>query len=290
MSTDIEFIWSNTDIPYACLVDKKRTDRFKEAIDATVKAGDTVIDIGSGTGIFALFAAEAGASRVYAVEVDHTLAEALRQTVEASPFAGVIEVVEGNALHADLPKNADVVIAEIIETGLMDEMQLPVMNNLHERGIIGPNTKLIPEAYQTFVDPVHVDDTFYGYEIKAPKHLWPFYKSENSVAEGWLGAEVTLLSERQKIAHVDFTKAGNSTRVDATLEFSLRASDKPLNAVRVSGIITLCPGIELGPTNLVNGDKVFSLPNDTKIYDSSIKLHVSYDMGQGLSSLKIELV
>ena len=289
MSSDVEFIWSNTDIPYACLVDKKRTDKFKEAIEATVKQGDTAIDIGSGTGIFALFAAEAGAAKVYAVEVEHTLTEALRQTVAASPFADVIEVVEANALDADLPKNVDVIIAEIIETGLMDEMQLPVMNNLHERGIIGPSTKLIPEAYQTFVDPVHVDDTFYGYSIKAPKHLWPFYESENSEAEGWLSAKVTPLSDRQRIANVDFRSPNNLNKVDATLEFTLKENEKPLNAIRISGIITLCPGMELGPTNLVNGDKVFSLPNDTKVSDS-LRLHIAYDMGAGLGSFKLDVL
>ena len=137
MRAQEEFIWANTDYPYLCLVDKKRTTIFREAIHKAVKPGNVVVDVGSGTGILALFAAEAGAAKVYAIEVEHLLATSLRQTVAASKYKEIIEVVEGNALEVDLPKNVDVVIAELIETGLMDEMQVPVMNALHKAGIIG---------------------------------------------------------------------------------------------------------------------------------------------------------
>ena len=65
-----------------------------------------------------------------------------------SKFKDVIEVIEGNALEVNLPKNVDVVIAELIETGLMDEMQVPVMNDMHKQGIIGSKTKVIPQANQ----------------------------------------------------------------------------------------------------------------------------------------------
>jgi len=282
-----EFIWANTDYPYLCLVDKKRTKAFREAIHKAVKPGDVVVDVGSGTGIFALFAAEAGASKVYAVEVEHQLATCLRQTVAGSKYKDVIEVVEGNALEVDLPKNIDVLIAELIETGLMDEMQVPVMNALHQAGIVGTKTKVIPQAYQTNLELVHVDDEFYGYKIKAPKHMWPFYALD---LNEWSHPIVTPLSSKLTVADLNLEGGTNNQDVDMTLNFKLLKADKPINAIRISGLLTLTDGVELGAAHSVNGDKILSLPEEIPPEDDQVNLHVSYKMGGGLGSFQAKFV
>ena len=282
-----EFIWANTDYPYLCLVDKKRTTAFREAIHKAVKRGDVVVDVGSGTGIFALFAAEAGAAKVYAVEVEHLLATSLRQTVTASKYKDVIEVVEGNALEVDLPKSVDVVITELIETGLMDEMQVPVMNALHKAGIIGSKTKVIPQANQTNLELVHINDEFYGYKIKAPKHLWPFYSIN---PDEWSQLDVMPLSNKLTVADMNLEEGTNNQDVDTVLTFKVHKSTKPINAIRISGVLTLTDGIELGAAHSVNGDKVLSLSEDILPSGGEVKLHVSYKMGGGLGSFRATIV
>ena len=53
------------------LAHQLRTDAFREAICRVLKRGDVVVDLGSGSGVFSFFAAEAGAARVYAIEKQH---------------------------------------------------------------------------------------------------------------------------------------------------------------------------------------------------------------------------
>ena len=117
-------MWSSTDFPYQCLLDFKRTTAFREAIQAIVKQGDIVIDAGAGSGILSFFAAQAGAQKVYAVEADPFLASCLARSIKANNLSHVVEVVRDDIHSARLPQNVDVFICEMMETGLMDEMQV----------------------------------------------------------------------------------------------------------------------------------------------------------------------
>jgi predicted RNA methylase len=274
-------LWSNTDYPYMCLMDTVRTLAFKEAIEASVKPNDVVVDVGSGTGILALIAARAGAGRVCAVEFDHTLAEALRQTVRANDLADVIEVLEGDAATVPLPSEADVVVAELIETGLIDEMQVPVLNALVERGTIGKNTIVIPEAYTTYAEPVYSDDSYYDFRIAAPKHQWPFYGTTDG---GWCPVDLRVLANRQEVVTVRFGQL-NDQVVSRTMHFTLSAM-RPVTGVKLSGIVHLRAGQTMGATNAVNGDKVFVI--EPLAHEGRIGLFIHYEMGAGLKTLRLE--
>ena len=66
-----------------CLSDKKRVNSFEKAIAETIKKGDLVLDVGSGTGILTFLALKHGASKVYAVEIDPYLCTRIREAVKS---------------------------------------------------------------------------------------------------------------------------------------------------------------------------------------------------------------
>ncbi len=277
-------IWSNTDFPYMCLKDEVRTNAFREAIHEVVKKGDIVIDVGSGSGILSFFAAESGAQKVYAVEIDHLLADSLKKSIIANKLGNIIEVVEGDINKVNLPKNIDVLVGEIIETGLMDELQVPAMNKLRRDGIITENTQIIPFHYKTFIQLVYMDNSYYGYKILSPKHEWPFYAIRNS---GWVETKIEAVSDNIEIVSADFSLGIVEEAVSMITEFNI-TKDKKVNGIRISGLIQLSKSIQLGPTNALNGDKI--IPIDEIVGVDIIKLKISYKMGGGLGSFKTSII
>jgi SAM-dependent methyltransferase len=275
-------IWSTTDFPYMCLKDEERTLAFRDAIRAVVRPGDVVVDIGAGTGILSFFAAEAGAARVLAVEIDPVSAAALRRSIELNP--GVrdrVRVVQGDAAVADLPAGADVVVAEIIETGLLDEGQVPVLNALRRRGVVTPATRLVPAGYETTLQLVSTEHTYYGFAIAAPKHEWPFYAS----GPGWYPTPVTATSVPVVTACVDFAAGPVAEEVAGEAELELDPS-RETNAVRLAGRLAFSAHHGLGATHALNGDKIVPIGPLRGV--SRAVLRWRYRMGAGLGGLVVE--
>ena len=95
--------------------DEERTSLFAEAIRRRLRASDAadgfvVLDIGTGPfALLALVAARAGATRVFAVEADPSVANQARDAVRAATDVpvGVVEVLDGLSTDVTLPCAAD---------------------------------------------------------------------------------------------------------------------------------------------------------------------------------------
>jgi predicted RNA methylase len=60
-----------------------------------------VLDIGCGTGILSMFAARAGAKKVYAIECS-AIAKQCKKIIKANGFEGTIEVIQGKMEEIEL--------------------------------------------------------------------------------------------------------------------------------------------------------------------------------------------
>jgi len=275
-------IWSSTDFPYMCLKDKMRTKAFRKAINKVVKKDDVVVDVGAGTGILSFFAAEAGAKKVYAVEVEHLLVTALRKSISLNKLDKIVEVIEGDALEVALPKDVDILIAELIDTGLLDELQVPVLNMLRKKGTITNKTQVIPRSQKTFFQLVLADDVYYGHKIVAPKHEWPFYQTKRT---GWLQTMIESVSDIIEVGSADFSLGIVKDSIDTIVNFTLNKKRRA-NALRISGMSTLTSGVQVGSTMAFNGDKI--IPIELIKGTDVVKLKISYRMGGGLGNLRLE--
>ncbi|MGB5528001.1 MAG: 50S ribosomal protein L11 methyltransferase, partial [Gemmatimonadota bacterium] len=94
------------------LADRVRTQAYTEALRQAVTPGCTVLEIGTGTGLFAMLARRMGAGRVFAVEVLDTI-DLAPQVAQANGIAEGIEFIKGFSTRMELPVKADVLVSDL---------------------------------------------------------------------------------------------------------------------------------------------------------------------------------
>lgn len=131
------------------VLDSIRVSAYARAIQETVKPGDVVLDIGSGSGLLALLAAKAGAKKVYAVERTGA-AELVQAHALENSFEDVIELRRTDFLDLEsLPMAPDVVIGEVLGHFAPDEGQHHLYAKA--RTLAKPDAIFLPRRYRLLV-------------------------------------------------------------------------------------------------------------------------------------------
>jgi type I protein arginine methyltransferase len=94
------------------IADRHRTDPYVRALKAAIEPGAVVLDIGTGSGFFAVLACQFGASKVYAIEPDDAISVA-RQVAIDNHCADKIEFIQALSTDVDLPERVDVIICDL---------------------------------------------------------------------------------------------------------------------------------------------------------------------------------
>ncbi|XP_031111952.1 probable histone-arginine methyltransferase 1.3 isoform X2 [Ipomoea triloba] len=114
--------------------------------------GRVVVDVGAGSGILSLFAAQAGAKHVYAVEASE-MAEYARKLVAGNPLlAERITVIKGKVEDVELPEKADILISEPMGTLLVNERMLESYVIARDRFLV-PGGKMFPTEGRIHMAP-----------------------------------------------------------------------------------------------------------------------------------------
>jgi SAM-dependent methyltransferase len=144
----------------ACLFDAQRVGYLRGAIERTVAAGDVVVDAGSGTGLLGLFAAQAGAARVYCLELNPAFKEVIEENARRNGLADRVFAVTADATSCGLVEDVDVIVSEVISAGFFYEPQLQIINNL--RPYLRPGGRVVPRSVTNRVELISAQEELYG--------------------------------------------------------------------------------------------------------------------------------
>lgn len=123
-----------------------------QALEKTVKPGQQVIDVGTGSGVLAIGAAMLGAKHVHALDLDEVAVHAAQINVKLNKMHETIDVVQGNLLDT-IKEPGDVVVAnilaEIIISFTDDAFQVVKPGGIYiTSGIIMPKKNDVKEALE----------------------------------------------------------------------------------------------------------------------------------------------
>lgn len=135
------------------LDDEIRMAAYKNAIREAVKPGMTVLDLGTGTGILGLWALQAGASYLYAIDVNAAVIPKAIASFEASGFEGKFHVFQGLSYDITLPRQVDLIISEIIGNLGDNEDFIPILSDARTR-FLNPSGQMLPRSVRSQLVPV----------------------------------------------------------------------------------------------------------------------------------------
>ena len=133
------------------LLDGVRNETYRQAISKTVKAGDVVLDVGAGTGILSLFAVQAGAKKVYAVERTG-MAGMIRKLAERNGVQDVVEIFQRDIETFIAPEPVDVIVSEWMGGYGVDENMLALVLDARDLWL-KPGGKMLPESVTAWMAP-----------------------------------------------------------------------------------------------------------------------------------------
>lgn len=145
------------------LADRVRLDAFRAALEKSVRPGDRVMDIGTGTGILASYAAALTSAEVYGIEYFPEAATLACLMAERAGLSN-LRIVHGSSFKCDLPEPPDVVVTETIGA-LGPEENIVELTHAFVRRF--PSVRqLIPARLALFTVPVNasaVDAIYQGF-------------------------------------------------------------------------------------------------------------------------------
>ncbi len=233
---------------------------FYEAINE--KAKGIVYDLGTGSGILSTWAVPYS-NFIYAVEKNPLVAEKTRSCLEK--FKNIF-FIEGDARKVHFPEKADLIICEMLDTALIDEEQVPVLNSVLD--YLKKDGDVIPQGILNGVEPLHTNTEYLCYE-------------ENGKPYHQLLGPLTIYS------HYDFRTPINP-RGDFKIHMKINKNGM-FSGLKITTFTLITPHIICGPTPMLNPPLIIPTEKLDVEKGGEVKLNLSYVMGGGLNSIRTEI-
>ena len=236
---------------HSMLADEVRTRTFLRAILQTVKPGDVVLDLGSGTGLLAYYACMSGAKRVYAVEAG-PIVELAKAVCKHNGFDDHVVFLNDWSTNVELPEPVDVIVTETIGNVGFDEGILHWVLDAKGRFLV-QGGRIIPGAVDLVAVPAEAEEEYaYVNSWLQGLHSLDFSPARSLAVNNMLWADLSAescLSKPASLVRVDTARAV-SADIGGELEF-IASRDGLVHGIGTWFAAELAPGewLSNGPPN-----------------------------------------
>lgn len=248
---------------YNLLSDRERLAAFYEAIKENARG--TVYDIGAGCGILSSLASSF-ADFVYAVEIDPSVAKLAESNLKSLDN---VFLINKDAREVSFPKKADLIICEMLDTALIDEEQVPVINSILK--YLKKDGEVIPKRALNGAEAVYMERNNICYDDD-------FESLANEIHE--------IMSDLVIYNEINF-KNEIKEDIEADLNFEIYKKGI-ISGIKITTFTLLTDDIICGPTPMLNPPLLIPIEKINVDIGDLINVKLSYRMGGGLNSIRIK--
>ena len=239
------------------LKDSDRLSVFFEAINEYDLNNDLAYDLGCGSGVLSYFLADKF-KEVIALEIDEKASRCAQDNL--SDFKNV-KVINSDALKYEFRKKADLIVCEMLDTALIDEEEVPVLNQVKKH--LKEGGEIIPQGIINTAELVSLE-----------RHYIHWDEDVN----------YEVLSNPIIYSKINFKDDINP---DFKADLNLKVNkDGIVNGLKITTYTKLNENIICGPTPMLNPPLLIPLDERKVRANDFINVELKYIMGNGIESIK----
>ena len=177
-----------------------------------------------------------------------------------------VSFIKGDARKLKFPQKADFILCEMLDTALIDEEQVPVINSLLK--YLKKEGQIIPYGIINGVEPAYTKTEHICYQ-------------ENEKPQCDILGPLHIYSQYQ------FGKYINP-QADFKLKLKIN-TDGLLSSVKITTFTLITPEIICGPTPMMNPPLIIPIEKLKVKKGDTVKIDISYQMGGGLNTIKTRI-
>ena len=295
---------------FKLLRDYERLSAFKEAIDDYAKDSESkncdslgnskvAFDLGCGSGVLSYFAKDYF-DKIIAIELNNSTYGLAKENLK--DFEN-IQVFNEDILSFDfdsLDETVDLIICEMLDTALIDEEEVPVLNQAKK--YLKEDGKIIPQSIINSAEAVFMNNHFLQYEddeyspvylVLGESAVYSEFNFLDDINPDFSCIiDLKIFNENQlkgseffdKISQDDFKK------FNLMDNFNIKENKLKINGIKLTSFTKLNENIICGPTPMLNPSMLIPIEESEIEFGDTIRIRLEYVMGGGVETIKTEIL
>lgn len=251
--------FKTTTYHFDLLKDTERLSAFYHAILENDSNSDLAYDLGCGSGVLSYFLSDYF-KEIISIETDKKAYDCAKYNL--SDFDNV-EVINSDVLEYNFTKKADLIVCEMLDTALIDEEEVPVLN--YAKKFLKEDGKIIPQGIINTVELVNLERHYVHWDegAKYEEYSLPIVYSE-----------FNFLDDIDPNFEVNLVLKANNEGV--------------INGLKITTYTKLNDNLIIGQSPMLNPPLLIPLEEKSVKVNDLINVKLKYIMGNGIESIQSE--